>query len=102
MTIDTSTIRIPPEVKLAGAKAAYARFQENSPTKIFDGIPWEEQDDKVHSMFLSEARAAIAAGLAAWPGAERERIGKGYEWPLEEEYIDQITLPLTQENTNEG
>ena len=46
------------------------------------------------------ARAAFLAMLENWPGMERERIGKGYEWPLTEEYTDTIILPLT-ENPND-
>jgi hypothetical protein len=32
---------------------------------------------------------------------ERERIGKGYEWPLTEEYTETIILPIPQENSDD-
>jgi hypothetical protein len=40
----------------------------------------------------SAIEAAIAAGLAAWPGMEIELVG------VEEDYL---ILPLPQENTND-
>lgn len=55
--------------------------------------------DKIHHGVPAER--AVAEGLAAWPRAELERIGKGYEWPLTEEYTDRIILPLPQEARDE-
>lgn len=69
--IDSS--QIPPEVVEVAAIAAYEAYQNEHPNGLFSGISWDKLDEETHSRcrdtFRAEARAAIAAALAAWPGA---------------------------------
>ena len=97
--------KIPPEVEEAAGIAAHERWRldcadaDNSP--VTDWREWAELEPDEQAGWRRQARAAIAAALAAWEGAELERIGKGYEWPLTEEYTDRIILPLPQEARDE-
>jgi len=61
--------QIPPEVVEAAARAMI----ESSPSLNWDNMPW------FHSIWLKEARDAIAAALAAWPGINHDsQAWRGY------------------------
>jgi hypothetical protein len=83
-------IEIPPAALEAGARALYVQANPD--------LKWEdcaiECGQDVRQAYLFRARAACLAMLKAWPEMERERIGDGCEWPLTEEFTDQIILPL--------
>ena len=70
MTTDTS-ITIPAEAVEAAAKAAYDRWRHLCADQ--DGIDvnhwrkWDDLDDPEQEQWREQARAAIAAGLEAWP-----------------------------------
>jgi NAD dependent epimerase/dehydratase family enzyme len=81
MTVDQTMI--PPEVLEAAAKAAYEKWAEQLHEREADTVgtdllddlclAWDEIEAETKAEWLDQARAAIAAGLAAWPGA--------WEWP---------------------
>lgn len=73
--------QIPPEVVEAAAKAMI----QPSPSLNWDNMPG------FHSIWLDEARAAIAAALNAWPGADTHLYYKN------EKHTRELTLPLSQE-----
>lgn len=73
--------QIPDKVVEAAAKAMI----QPSPSLNWDNMPG------FHSIWLEEARAAIAAGLAAWPGA----VPHGYYTANGPR--DGLILPLTTE-----
>lgn len=57
---------IPPEVMEAAARAVYETWcAVNGVTET--SLPWSEIDDEEREACFAEARAAIAAALAAWP-----------------------------------
>jgi len=60
MTIDAK--HIPPEVVEAAAKAAY-EMDAGSPSDT-----WQQAAKLAKVIYRGQARAAIAAALAAWPG----------------------------------
>lgn len=79
---------IPPEVVEAAARAICEHLRSNW---VFDGNPRhsEARDD-----MLAQARAAIAAGLAAWPGLRMMvDIDTGNDAAFK--------LPLPTENSND-
>lgn len=85
---------IPDEVVEAAAMADYSLIRaEHIEDHGYDlgHSPWEELHDTAKEYYKNHARAAIAAALAAWPGAEQT-------WMFE--YKDCIALPLPQEKNN--
>ena len=59
-------IHIPPEALEAGARAAYYAFTE---INIGDGEDrWERLLPRFRAEYREQARAALLAALAAWPG----------------------------------
>lgn len=82
---------IPDEVVEAAARAVYeewCRFHDVADTSM----PWAEVESDEREACLAEARAAIAAGLAAWPMAEMPHVENAPAF---------IILPLTQEASDE-
>jgi len=70
---------IPPEVVEAAAKAAY-EMDAGSPSDT-----WQQAAKLAKVIYRGQARAAIAAALNAWPGAEPHQVlsvrdnGEGYD-----------------------
>jgi hypothetical protein len=95
--------QIPDEVVEAAARLRHEQnimqwIVEQPGTKVDDYDTWEETVEPYRERERQEARAALAAGLAAWPGSEiNQRIcSRGTEY---------IILPLSQEHAadlNEG
>ena len=78
--------QIPDEVVEALCVERYAEFN------------WGRCSDEFKRMKKKEARAELAAGLAAWPGAEQTELCGGRSGPA-------LILPLSQEGAadlNEG
>lgn len=76
---------IPDEVVEEAAKHAFIYYKS---------IPWDECTDK--NLWRSLARAAIAAGLASWPGVESETGTSAYN-PLVKRH--RLILPLPKEKS---
>ena len=77
-------IAIPPEALEAVARVLHDHAE------IFDDLPWEDLSEDDQECYIEEARAALQAGLKAWPGMYM----KAYtEWT-------EVRLPLPKENTN--
>ena len=82
---------IPPEAEEAVARrlfesnTCFLRNQEEIPD-------WDAAPETLKKVFRDEARAAIAAALAAWPGA--------WDWPDPADGRA-IVLPLSQEARDE-
>jgi hypothetical protein len=79
---------IPDEVVEAGAKAAY----ENQRTRKWDRCGYVGQQQ-----LRRDARAAIAAALNAWPGAQKDRVFLGVLLDGVDNRITRLCLPLPQE-----
>jgi hypothetical protein len=77
-------IKIPREVLEAAAKAICAHIGSNW---VFDGDP---RHSEAREDMMAQAKAAFGAGLAAWPGACKEKFAP---WSSEH----QLILPLPQE-----
>ena len=81
-------ITIPPEALEAAAEAEYyARFGASAG-------PWKDAPDWIKHQCWHHARAALQAGIKAWPGM---RLGKYRDVAGAN---DRNILPLPQENTN--
>jgi hypothetical protein len=86
--------QIPDEVVEAAARAAHDvwRRQASVGDDIAEYAPWHEMSADLQDEYLDQARAAIAAALSAWAGAE---VVKWY-------HADQtLILPLPQEARDE-
>jgi hypothetical protein len=89
---------IPPEVVEAAARAAHDvwRRQASVGDDIAEYAPWHEMSADLQDEYLDQARAAIAAALAAWPGAykmlgwDEAAQEPRYEWflPLPQQASD--------------
>ncbi len=82
MTIDQKMI--PPEVVEAAAKAFAIRR--------LDADMWSIMDEQMRVFYRQDARAALTAGLAAWPGADLMPFGDG---------VTRIRLPLLREASDD-
>lgn len=86
-------INIPAAALEAGARAIYFAFTE---VNIGDGEDrWERLPPRYRSEYREQARAAILAGLAAWPGMISAKNGSSMS------LRPQIILPLPQEARDE-
>ena len=96
--------QIPDEVVEAAAKAEYElirdEYRDDYGVSILTDAhpPWERMHDSAKDYYRKHCRAAIAAALNAWPGAELDPYPQGtgkkavVKW-----YLD---LPLPQESEN--
>jgi len=95
--------QIPDEVVEAAARAAYERWCETIRKRETDtaGIelvddlcpPWDDLGDEGKADWLDQARAAIAAGLGAWPGMLKRPVGSYYAIVI----AAHLVLPLPDE-----
>jgi hypothetical protein len=80
------TERIQDEVAEAAAKAAWEIDRKSSGRSDFP--LWEDLHTGVRHIQIERQRAALTAGLAAWPGA----------WHVDAaDFEEKLILPLTQE-----
>ena len=79
--------QIPAEVVEAAARAIHAREYDEA------HYPFDREDAVQQSLLRSQARAAIAAALNAWPMARMEH-------PLVD-WTGNLILPLTQEASSD-
>lgn len=80
--------QIPDEVVEAAARVLHAHAE------VFHDVLWDDLGDYDQEAYREEARAAIAAGLAAWPGGDYRpgaKVTKTWRDP------GKIILPLPQE-----
>lgn len=88
---------LPDDVVEAAAKAGHNAWRHQcaavSKEDVNNWLEWEELEDYEREDWRIEIRAALVAGLAAWPGA--------YEYwnPSRGQCM---SLPLKQEKTNEA
>ena len=81
-------ITIPPEAVEAAARAICETFRAamNMPNEP----EWDASNPTLKDAYRNEARAALRAGIAAWPGMLVEWHSRG----------PGIILPLSKENTD--
>ena len=85
-------ITIPPEVVEAAARAAYYVFTE---IDIGDGEDhWERLLPRFRAEYREQARAALLAGLRAWPGM---KLTPYWEHMTHKRHVE-MTLPLPQQD----
>lgn len=86
------TITIPPEALEAVARVLHDHGE------IFDDLPWEDLSEDDQECYIEEARAALQAGLKAWPGIIETEIK--WKHPGDSITAPSLILPLPMENTN--
>lgn len=62
--------------------------------------PWSMYTEDAREHFRRKARAALAAGLAAWPGIITKPATPDGQWTHNATIWAHIILPLPMENTN--
>lgn len=72
MNADEIARLIPPEVVEAAAMILHAN------NEVLEDVPWEDLGEYDQDTYRDEARAAIAAALASWPGMQRRPSGAYY------------------------
>lgn len=85
-----TAIPIPDAVVEAAARAEYEQWRDYNELRE-ETLPWSELDDDTQADYRASVRAALIAGLKAWPGFSRA----GYAGE------NCIILPLPMENTND-
>ena len=84
-----SDITIPPEAVEAAARAIRETFRAE--TNMSNAPEWDASNPTLKDAYRKEARAALRAGIAAWPGVEsRPTFGPS-----------RIILPLPKEARDE-
>jgi hypothetical protein len=93
-------IQIPDEAVEAAARAAHELWRQQASVgdDIAEYLTWDDiESDDERVEYLEQARAAIRAALAAWPGADVQlgaQVTKKWRDP------GKIILPLPQEKSN--